>query len=170
MTLTHESETEARTRDQLLRLVRTYDVTRYVRTTDVVIDQDCIPHSHPVLTLHTRHLDDDALLLSTLIHEQTHWWLEAERDRTDATLVELRARFPGLPVGYPDGADTEIGSYEHLIVDHVEMAAVRRLLGDAEARRVLDFWRADHYRVLYELERTNGTEIGEILERHGLTT
>lgn len=33
-----------------------------------------IPYSHPVLTLHTRHLKDDLALLSTFVHEEYHWY------------------------------------------------------------------------------------------------
>ena len=53
--LSHGTEAEAQTRNQLQRLLKTYDVSGWTWTGKVVIDQDAIPHSHPVLTLHTRH-------------------------------------------------------------------------------------------------------------------
>ena len=55
VTLAHGTEAEAQTRNQLQRLLKTYDVSGWTWTGKVVIDQDAIPHSHPVLTLHTRH-------------------------------------------------------------------------------------------------------------------
>jgi hypothetical protein len=58
---------------QGMRFLDKYDLTPWLFTRAVVIDDDATPHSHPVLTLHTRHLRDDLLLLSTFIHEQSHW-------------------------------------------------------------------------------------------------
>src|SRR5215470_6516498 len=75
ITLAHNSATEQQTRDQLQRLLKAYDVSAWIYTKAVAIDDRAIPHSHPVLTLHTRHLKDDALLLSTFVHEQFHWLL-----------------------------------------------------------------------------------------------
>ena len=63
---------EAQTRDQLRRLLATYDLSPWLYTRSVVIDERAIPFSHPFLTLHTRHLKDDDLLLSTFVHEQFH--------------------------------------------------------------------------------------------------
>src|SRR5688500_14429317 len=66
---------EAQTRDQLQRLLATYDLSPWLYTKSIVIDERAIPFSHPVLTLHTRHLKDDELLISTFVHEQFHWFL-----------------------------------------------------------------------------------------------
>src|SRR5881397_3222002 len=67
--LKHGTPNEARTRDQLQRLLVTYDLSPWFYTKSVVIDERAIPFSHPVLTLHTRHANDDELLLSTFLHE-----------------------------------------------------------------------------------------------------
>jgi hypothetical protein len=168
MTLAHDTDAEDQTQAQLAALLADRDVERYLHTRALVIDEDAIPHSHPVLTLHTRHLDDDGLLLSTFLHEQLHWFLVARPEARDAAVAELRERFPALPVGYPDGASDEQSSYEHLIVNHLERLAVRAVLGEDQAERTQAFWRGDHYRALYVLEQTDGDEIHAILERHGL--
>lgn len=47
------------------RILASYDLRRYTFTYQVIIDEKAIPHSHPVLTLHTRHLGSDEQLLST---------------------------------------------------------------------------------------------------------
>src|SRR5437016_4838784 len=72
--LLHGSKPESETREQLVRLLKTYDLAKWTFTKSVIIDQESIPHSDPVLTLSTRHLRDDELLLSTYIHEQLHWF------------------------------------------------------------------------------------------------
>lgn len=73
VTLARDRDDERATRDELLQLLEAHDVARFTYTRTISIDDDAIPHSHPVLTLHARHLDDDDLLLSTFLHEQAHW-------------------------------------------------------------------------------------------------
>lgn len=167
-TLAHDSVPERATRAQLERLLAEHVVSRFMYTRDVVIDADAIPHSHPVLTLHTRHLDDDGLLLSTFLHEELHWFTVARRPALDAAVAELRGVFATLPVGYPEGANDLTSSYEHLVVNHLEHRAVRQVLGETESQRVMAFWRNDHYRALYALELAREEEIAAVVSRAGL--
>ena len=51
--------TEKQTKEQLQRLLRTYDLSPWFFTNVIVIDEKAVPHSHPVLTLYTRHGRDD---------------------------------------------------------------------------------------------------------------
>jgi len=97
ITLKQSTPDEARTRDQLRRLLATYDVSPWIYTTSIVIDERAIPFSHPVLTLHTRHAKDDDLLLSTFIHEQLHWFLAERHDPTELAIADLRKLFPTVP-------------------------------------------------------------------------
>ncbi len=62
VSLAHGTTAEAETRQQLQKLLKEYDLSDWVWTRKIVIDKDAIPHSHPVLTLHTRHLKEDLLL------------------------------------------------------------------------------------------------------------
>jgi hypothetical protein len=135
----------------------------------VLIDEHAIPQSHPVLTLHTRHLRDDNLLLSTFVHEELHWWLDAHLEQTAAAVAELGQVFPRLPVGAPDGADSEQSSYEHLIVNYLEYQADKQLLGQKLAAGMMAFWKGDHYRVLYKtVLEAEDTEVRTVA-KHGLT-
>lgn len=146
--LEHGSEAEALTRDQLLRLVREYDVGRWLFTRTIRIDERQIPHSHPVLTLHTRHLGDDMHLLSTFIHEQFHWFV-AERDaQRDSAIGEFRAKWPEVPVGDGRGARDEFSTYLHLIVCDMELQGMERLVGRDRAVATLDG--ITHYRWIYD--------------------
>jgi hypothetical protein len=70
--LAHDSARERRTRDQLLALLARYEPQRWQCTDTVRIEQGVIPHSHPVLTLNTYVLGDDARLLAIYLHEQLH--------------------------------------------------------------------------------------------------
>jgi hypothetical protein len=90
-----------------------------------------LPHGHPVLTLHTRHQEDDELLLSTYVHEQVHWLIEGRKSEAEAAMQDLRQIYPRIPVGCPEGS-TE-GYYEHLLVVYLEFWVNQTLLGELAA-------------------------------------
>jgi len=104
ISLKNSSRQESQTRDQLQRLVKTYDLAMWIFTKSILIDEKAIPHSHPTLTLNTRYLKDDDLLLSTFVHEQLHWFLVQRDKETKEAMKDLRVLFPKVPAGLPDGA------------------------------------------------------------------
>jgi hypothetical protein len=166
--VTDDRRSEA-TRDQLGRILATHDLSRWLFTRDVDIDARAIPHSHPVLTLHTRHLERDDLVLATFLHEQLHWYLVgANQDAVNSAFEDLRALFPSAPVGFPDGAIDEESTYLHLIVNYLEGRAVAAVLGEEAARIVLEHWTSDHYCWIYRTVLDHGRAIHDILERHRL--
>lgn len=166
ISLKHGSSTEKATSDQLLRLLAHHDLTPWEFTRQVIIDDDAIPHSHPVLTLHARHLLDDTLLLSTFIHEQSHWCFQQNPEATAACVAELQQLVPGLPVGYPDGANDLRSSYEHLLVIAFEWKGLRHYLGELEGRQAMEFWATDHYRAVYKAVLEDPKRIWEVLSKH----
>jgi hypothetical protein len=162
------SQAELQTKAQLERLLKTYDLHRYTFTHKVLIDEQDLPHSHPVLTLHTRHLKSDDQLLSTYVHEQLHWYLDANEKQTEAAKDDLRKLYPKVPVGFPEGAQDEDSAYLHLIDCYLEMQADRSLLGRQRADAVMNFWAADHYRWVYRTVINDEKQIADIVRRHGL--
>lgn len=167
-TLAANSPKEQQTRAQLQRLSSTLALDSWTLTPIVRIEAGSIPHSHPVLTLNTRHLDKDALLLATFIHEQMHWWLDRHAAATRRAKDDLRRLYPSLPVGYPRGANDEDSSYEHLLVIWLEIEGVNALLGEPAGRAVLGYWKGDHYTALYGLVDADRDKIGAIVRRRGL--
>lgn len=159
---------ERRALDQLQQLLQSYDLGKWAFTQRVHIESGTLPHSHPVLTLNTRHLDRDDLALATLLHEQIHWFELAQRDRSAGAIAELRERYPAVPVGGLEAAESEASTYLHLIICPLEIRAVREVLGAEAAQRVLDFWAEDHYTWIYQKVREEGPALEAILERHGL--
>ena len=126
-----------------------HDLHKWLFTRDVLLQSGVIPHSHPVLTLNTRYVDDDTAQLATIVHEQLHWFLtdHVERAKTNATLTELRALYPTVPTALPEGAMGERSTYLHLIVCHLELQALTALLGEQSARQQLQRW--THYTWVY---------------------
>lgn len=166
--LASDSPREVRTREQLLRLLSRYDLDRWRFTDRIRIQDGVVPHSHPVLTLNTRHLDDDALLLATYLHEQVHWFLAPHKDRVDEAVTQLRDLYPEVPVGHPEGGSDSYSSYLHLVVCYLEYAALIGLLGPADARRVVEGWTSDHYTRIYAAVLRDFDQIGHVVAAHGL--
>jgi hypothetical protein len=159
----------AATRDQLLRLAELYDLTPFLYTTQIAIDAGAIPHSHPVLTLHTRHLGQDDLLLSTFLHEQLHWFLMgADEAHVVDAFAELQALFPEAPTVVPDGAGDTESTYLHLIVNYLEFAAMRAVVGADRARVAMEWWATDHYRWIYRQVLDRGADVRDVALRYAL--
>ncbi|WAM27029.1 hypothetical protein [Myxococcus sp. NMCA1] len=168
ITLANDSVPEQKTREQLRRLLEKFEVDPWIYTNTVRVNERSIPHSHPVLTLHTRHLDNDMHLLSTFIHEQMHWFLDANRTKTERAMAALHGLYPTLPTGCPEGAVDVESSYLHLLVNYQEYAALQNTAGKETARSVFDFWANDHYRALYRIVLKDEALIREVVAQHGL--
>jgi hypothetical protein len=168
ITLKNNTPAEAQTKAQLERLIKTYDLSAWSFTNKIEIDEKAIPHSHPVLTLHARHLKDDDLLLSTYVHEQIHWHFTSKRKESEEAFKELRAMFPNPPDKAPEGSRDLESTYLHLFVCYLEYRAVRELLGELRAKQVMDFWATDHYLWVYKTVVERRRDIGGILIKHKL--
>jgi hypothetical protein len=132
---------EERARAQLLRLCKEYDLSRWQLTDLVQIQSWVIPHSHPVLTLNARWVEDDEYALATYLHEQLHWFVSAWELENPARARkadrELLARYPVIPAPDEGGAHDVGSTYLHLIVCSLEFAALCELQGVESARRTL---------------------------------
>lgn len=159
---------EVQTRDQLRRLLDRLDVSAWVFTHRVLIDERSIPHSHPILTLSTRYTRDDDLLVATFLHEQIHGYLVARQAATDEAIAELKTLFPGGPVGGREGARSEYSTYLHLVVCYLEWRATEAVLGAEPARRTMDVFANDHYTWVYRTVLERGADVERILRARGL--
>src|SRR5215470_415547 len=135
----------------------------WIYTKSIVIDERAIPFSHPVLTLHTRHLTDDELLLSTFVHEQFHWFLAEQPEATEQAIADLRTVFPRVPTGGREGGRNEYSTYLHLLVCYLEQWAGLQTLGELKAKRVMDFWATDHYIWVYQTVIGRSRDIDQIM-------
>jgi hypothetical protein len=162
--LATDSAPEHRTRIQLARLVQQYGLARWYFTDTVRIEEGAISHSHPVLTLNTRYLDDDDLLLADYIHEQLHWFSKDGTGRVSAAMQELEPRYPDLPIDLPDGGGHRFGTYLHLVICFLEYEALIQLLGAVRARQAVQ--RRHVYRSIYATIVRERDSISKIVARH----
>lgn len=164
--LAHNSVQELNAKRLLIDLISEHSLDRFEFTRIVIIDEESIPHSHPILTLHTRHLNQPGLLLSTYLHEQLHWFVEGI-DSLELVIAELREKYKHVPVGRPEGAKSEYSTYLHLIVNLLEYLATKKVLGD-KVEEVFNFWEQDHYTWIYKTVRTDMAELTKLLKANNL--
>jgi len=160
------TEREIAAKAQLERLLRAHDVTPWVTTREILIDEaDPIPHSHPVLTLNANSLGDDLAQLATFLHEQFHWHSGPGREAWLAVNAEFRELFPDAPLDFKTGGARNADStISHLVICDLEFQAMTALVGESEARRVLEGW--THYSWIYD-QVLNNPKVRETNARHG---
>jgi hypothetical protein len=166
--LAHDSSAEQQAKEQLERLLKQHDTSKYTFTRDVIIEERVIPHSHPVLTLNTRHLKQNDEAPSAYLHEQIHWFLTGRQQQTEAAEVELRKMYPNPPVGGDEGAQDLESDYLHLIVCELEREADQQLLGPDRTDSVMQFWANDHYKWVYCTVIEDHANIQDVVKRHSL--
>jgi hypothetical protein len=142
VTFTEEKREQAR--EQLRRILATYDLDPWIITNEVKIEEEVDPHSKPILTLNTNFLDSDKMQLAIFIHEQAHWLPFEKQVAAGEDLAEL---FPDIN-GMPNMEDVsgerrerliEIQQriYRHIVVGWVEFDGMVELVGEEEARRII---------------------------------
>ncbi|MCX6755349.1 MAG: hypothetical protein NT068_02305 [Candidatus Nomurabacteria bacterium] len=106
----NNTEQELATKVVIEYVIKKYSVPLY--TSNVLIEEKVIPHSHPVLTLNTR-TTEPLFVLKTFVHEQFHWFVQNNEKYAECIMYLKK---------YPDLGDcNKTGTYpnsfwEHLIV------------------------------------------------------
>lgn len=160
---------EEERKQQMERLAKEYDLKKYTITRDILIERGAMNHSHPVLTLNLRFLDNDDLALSAYVHEQGHWVLTERGPQVNRPLFDdLQRTFPGLSYRVPDGDGQMIGSYYHIAVCMLEWRAMETLVGPERARKVIEWKQGDHYKAIYAIVLNQREQVESILNRNGV--
>ncbi|MGD6805245.1 hypothetical protein [Rossellomorea aquimaris] len=148
-------------------LIEKYDLKAFAFTNVLLIDEKAdFPHSHPVLTINTRHLGKRNLLLSTYIHEQIHWFATQHFQSFKKAIQELKTIYPTIPVGYPYGARDEFSNYLHIIINWLELDVMAKVLEKSKYEEVLSFLQTDHYTWIYNVVISDNERIKEILDKY----
>ena len=118
-----------------------------------------------MLTIHTRHLGDDDMLLTTFVHEQFHWLEDGETLAAfRAAMTDFEQMYPEAPAREGGGARDRESTYRHLIVCDMEFQAMTRSIGEVRARELLAS--ITHYEWIYQRVLTD-RRVREVVERHG---
>jgi len=165
----HGLPMEEQRKEQMERLAKQYDLSKYTITRDIVIERGAMNHSSPVLTLNLRFLDNDDLALSAYVHEQGHWLLmERYRPENRALFEDLLRTFPNLEYRTPEGDGELRSSYFHIAVCMLEWQAMEELVGAERARKVIEWKQRDHYTGIYEILLNQRVQVESVLNRHAV--
>ncbi len=154
-------------KQNMLHLAQVYDLSPFLYTKKINIESKVIPHSHPVLTLNTRHAENPKKILAMWMHEEIHWWMDKNPKATAAAVKELKKIYPDAPKGMGATADS---TFLHLLVCYLEMRTLALYVGEKESKVIIeDIMRKDkiypwvYYQVLYK-----NFAIKKILKKHKL--
>lgn len=167
--LANGTAAEAAVQRDLESLFDRFDLSRFLITRDVRIEEGVLPHSHPVLTLSPGYPHEGALLAS-YIHEQMHWWsmecAGAADGRDEAVLEGLGVEFNDLPLEPPDGCGTVMSNLIHLHVCWLELEALAALMGEEWAlQRVLI---KPYYRAIYRAVVERREDLRDLFSAAGM--
>jgi hypothetical protein len=181
MTDAADKQAIAAAKQQLRRILSTYDLDPWIITQEVRIRPGVDPHSRPILTLNTDYLDDDLAQLSIFVHEQAHWLPREKRVAAVKDLQVLYPDIPGVPIENQNYAGTEDATYHHLIVGWAELDAMVEFVGEANARQIFrtqirdvvdePYSAAERSFIWYKSRVLEDTQkIGNVLAKHDLVT
>jgi hypothetical protein len=164
--LAHNSQREMETSLTLRQILSTYDLDQYTFTRQVIIEERVMNHAFPVLTLNVFFGDRPDMLLSTYVHEQLHWYLREHDEQQKAAIIALHRMYPRVPVGLPEGADSEYSTYGHLVDCYLEIQADRQLIGSERTENVIKSkpW----YTWIYKTILRDEDKIRAVVDEHGL--
>lgn len=184
VTFTEEKREQAR--EQLRRILATYDLDPWIITNEVKIEEEVDPHSKPILTLNTNFLDSDKIQLAIFIHEQAHWLPFEKQVAAGEDLAKLFPDINGMPNMEEVSSErrerlVEIQQriYRHIVVGWVEFDGMVELVGEDEARRIIKEKNSRFVEEPYSnLDKTflwyfervleDTEEVGRVLARHDL--
>jgi hypothetical protein len=173
--LAHDSPIEQRAKAQLERLLKEYDLSRWIFTKKIRIDQFVRPHSHPVLTLNTRSIESDRRTLANFVHEEIHWFLTGKSGGTGKAIADVRKLYPDAPEALADGgAGSRQSTTLHLVVCQLEFESIRALLGAEQAVVVLKEQIAEGqsglgYHWIYQKVLEDQDRLSRLIRQHKLT-
>lgn len=173
--LAHDSTNEQLAKAQLERLLTEYDLSRWIFTRKVRIEQGTRPHSHPILTLNTRYITNDRLSLAGFVHEQLHWFVAAKGRDASKAIADAARRYPNAPESLSDGgAGSRSSTTLHLVVCQLEFESLRALLGADAARAILQEQIKEGtsglgYQWIYQRVLDDQQDLSALVRKHRLT-
>jgi len=149
----------------LFKLLKEYDLNRYIYTTKVIIEPGVTPHSHPILTLQAEEKDRPDEFLGTFIHEQMHWyWISSSPGKDIGPRVDFKKKYPNAPFGRPEGSGDESSTYQHLGVCWLEYQGLIQTVGLERAKKVLS--KKHYYTWVYKTVLEDSDFIGRIMKKY----
>jgi hypothetical protein len=164
--LAHHTPREMQTAQTLKQVLSSYDTKNYTFIREVVIEERAMNHAFPVLTLNARFADSPDELLSSVVHEQLHWYLRDHDFQQKAAIAELRQMYSNARVGLPEGADTAYSTYGPPVDCYLEIQADRELIGPKRTDEVIK--NKPWYTWIYKTILRDEDKIRAVVQEHNL--
>ena len=119
ISLKNNSERERASKELLGRVLRKYDLEKWILCRDVRIEQDAGGKAFPFITL-SAWKDSEEGILAQFLHEQIHWIEKGKEEEMGQAIEELKTIFPDALMNKPEGGGSESSTYKHLIVCRLE--------------------------------------------------
>lgn len=160
-------KTTALLKQNLYHAIQIYDLTRFMWTYRVKIQDDVANHSHPILTLNTKYARTPNKLMASFLHQQFHWWANNHPKQIRSAIVDFEKVYKKNP---GKNAEDRKHYYLHLIVSYLEFRTMGKLIGYHQTYRVQQEMLKveDHYGWAYSKIYRNPTQIRNILRKHNL--
>lgn len=160
-------KTTALLKQNLYHAIQIYDLTRFMYTYRVKIQDGVFNHSHPILTLNTKYARMPNKLMASFLHQQFHWWANSHPNQVRAAIKDFEKAYPKNP-GLND--EDKKHYYLHLIVSYLEFRTMGKLIGYHQTHRIQQEMLKveNHYSWAYEKIYQNPTQIRTILRKHNL--
>ena len=164
ITLKNNSESEQAAKKLLETILNKYPLDKWIFSREVMIEEGVRSHSHPVITLNTRRIDNEERHLSLFLHEQIHWVEREGHSSMDSAIEDLKAIFPDGPVGRPEGGDNIQSTYRHLVICRLEFLALAELLGEDRAKE--NVLSNKGYLWMYRMAMERGSDIDLVIQKY----
>jgi len=109
---------------------------KWIICRDVVIEEGAAGKAFPIIRL-SAWKDNEKGMLAQFLHEQIHWIEKGKEEIMKDAMEELKKIFPSAPIDKPEGGGSETSTYKHLIVCRLEFLALKELLGEDVAMKVV---------------------------------
>lgn len=164
----HGDAASIKVKKDIVELATKYDLESFVYTKTIVVNSKAKTHSHPILTLDTRFANDKEKLLSQLIHEELHWWLELNHSKLEVAVPDMKKAFPRAPA--IKGAKDPNSTYKHLIICWMEYMAITKYMGEDTAKSNLRYFaeKEKRYPWIYPQVLKDSRKIELIVRKHDL--
>lgn len=161
------SKATALTKQNLYQMIQIYDLSRFLYTHRVKIQEDVPPRSHPILTINTDFSDSPNKIMAQWLHQQFHWWANSRPKSVWRAIGELKKVYPEVP-GNSEEEKKQV--YLHFIINYLEFRTLGKHLGYHQTHRIITemFKQDDHYTWVYQQVFRNPAVIRKVLRKHRL--
>lgn len=136
ITLKNNSEREQVAKELLEHILSKYNLEKWIKCREVIIEQDASGKAFPIIRL-SAWKDNEEGMMAQFIHEQYHWIEKCKEDEMKAAIEELKTLFPDAPLEKPEGGGNEYSTYNHLMICRLEFLALKEILGEETATRIV---------------------------------